>query len=61
MPAVNAGDTAPAGLYTCATCNNVLNHRGGTLPACSKCQGAAWTEPGLGSGGSETQKPVGSI
>jgi hypothetical protein len=59
MALLNAGDTAPAGDYTCDGCGStirLLEER--PLPACDNCQGTVWEEGGRPG---REPKPVGSI
>jgi hypothetical protein len=60
MSNLTAGSSAPAGTYSCASCNSSITLASGSqLPACTSCGGTSW----LPSGGrpDKDPKPVGSI
>jgi len=59
MSNLTAGNQAPQGAYTCASCDSSITlGAGSTLPTCSSCGGTTW----LPAGRPDTDpKPVGSI
>jgi hypothetical protein len=61
MPSLSAGESAPAGSYTCASCSSSITLASGdSLPTCANCGGTSWL-PGGGRADVKDPKPVGSI
>jgi hypothetical protein len=60
MANLTAGNQAPEGTYTCASCDSAISlAAGATLPTCENCGGTTWLP---GGGHPDTNpKPIGSI
>jgi Zinc-ribbon containing domain len=59
MANLTAGNTAPPGPYSCASCDSTITlSSASTLPTCENCGGTTWV---AGEGPPREPKPVGSI
>jgi len=60
MATLTAGNPAPPGPYSCASCDSGITlAEGETLPTCESCGGTTWLPSGRRP--SRDPKPVGSI